>query len=367
MTRNAYAWIFLIVALQSSCTFFQPSKKEQETLKKIEQIWTLCDDDLASATKECVSMQKAVYTSSEYVRMKYDLLTIRIRDKNYMVASSPDSIKKISQYMEKHGTDIDRMRAFFYMGGIYDDLHDGPHAIECALKALSYAKPHERCDTSTTLRCYSLLSNIYRKLDNPQEAICVSKKGLAFAEQAKYPTCWYAMDIAFSYEKQEDTRNALVYCEKAYRSFLSEKNRLANLPVALEIMYFFAQNNEYGKVDTLAQILKSIPECEHSYNYHFAKASMYEAKDEMDSAITYFTQDISHTPSPWRKQAALSHLFHIHRKRGDYKQATEYAMLYMENKRAIDKTEQLEWTRNAKGMFEYQRNKEKEERLTRGK
>ena len=66
-------------------------------------------------------LEGIVYTSSEYTRMKYDLLNIRLRYKCSIPISSADSIKKITSYMEKHGTGKDRMRAYYYMGGILED------------------------------------------------------------------------------------------------------------------------------------------------------------------------------------------------------------------------------------------------------
>ena len=96
--------------------------REKEIANHIEQVWQLSDSDLSTATSQWQSLQNAVYTRSEYTRMKYDLLSVRIRDKNDMLPSSVDSIKKIAHYMEQHGTGRDIMRAYYYLGSIYEEL-----------------------------------------------------------------------------------------------------------------------------------------------------------------------------------------------------------------------------------------------------
>mgnify|MGYP001750359816 CR=1 FL=1 len=62
-----------------SCT--SKSNKEKDVLNQIEKAWVLSDDNIDSAITLSDSLRNAVYTSSEYARMKFDLLNIRIRYK----------------------------------------------------------------------------------------------------------------------------------------------------------------------------------------------------------------------------------------------------------------------------------------------
>ena len=204
----------LIMFFVISCTSYK--KKDAANLDRIESVWKLSDQDIESAITECDAMQNAIYTSSEYVRMKYDLLTIRLRDKSYMTPSSPDSIKKITAYMEKHGSKKDLMRTYYYMGSVYDELHDSPRAVEYTLKSLAYISQPLSCDTAIALKGYSQLSAIYRNQDNAQGAIEVSLKGLKIAEEAGLVNCWYIMDVATAYKEVGDGEKCLEYCHKAY-------------------------------------------------------------------------------------------------------------------------------------------------------
>ncbi|MGM9620792.1 MAG: hypothetical protein ACI3X4_04980 [Bacteroidaceae bacterium] len=361
MTRFTAPFCLMLLITIMSCT--SPlRKKDKDTLYQIEQVWTLSDRDLDSAIAVSKSLEGTVYTSSEYTRMKYDLLNIRIRYKRNIPASSADSIRKIVSYMEQHGTGKDKMRAYYYMGGIYDDLHDSPRAVEYALKSLEYVEFPHSCDTIIAQMCYSMLSEIYRKQRNTQEAINMALAGLRLAEQTGKTRCWYIMDVATSYNWADDKEECMEYCRKAYKKLLEEKDYRKNMPIASEMMFLFAQDGDYGKVDTLDAILKDIPEHKHSHIYHHSKGIVYEEKGELDSALAYYNKDLS-ISSPRERSATLSHMFLIYRYQGDYQKATECALQYQNGMRDLHRAEEQEWTRNAKGMYDYQKDKEREETL----
>lgn len=129
-------------------------------------------------------------------------------------------------------------------------------------------------------------------------------------------------------------------------------------------MYIFARAGKLKEADTLETILNNTPNHEQSYNYYFAKGAVNEARGNLDSAIVCYIHDLE-CSSLQEKQPSLSHLFSIYRKQGDYERATEYAQQYQDNALAINKAKQQEWIRNAKGMYDYQRDKEREETLAR--
>ncbi len=355
-------WVGILMTL-ASCA--HQSRREKETLSKIEQIWDLSDHDLTSASQKCRLIQNAVYTCSDYTRMRYDLLCIRIRDKSNMPPSSIDSTRKVTTFMERRGSKKDIMRAYYYMASAYEELNDNPHSVEYTLKSLELAKDKQACDTAIALKCYSQLSYIYRRLHNPQESINMALTGLRLAEQAGLADAWYIMDAATSYKTAGNSDKCISYCEKAYQQLFKEKQDQANAPLISEMTQYFLEYKEYNKVDTLISLLEVIPEHEFTQEYNFAKAAVYEARGETDSAIAYYTKDLTYAPNPSLRQASTFHLFSLYYHQNKYELAAKYALQYIRNKQATDKAEQREWTRNAKGLYSYQKDKEHEEALTR--
>lgn len=353
--------LFWLAILTIAISCADERKRENRILAQIEHAWNVSDTNLDSAITLCNSLRNPVYRSSEYTRMKFDLLEIRIRYKRDFPAT-PDSIRTVTTYMEKHGTPRDKMRAYYYLGGIYDDLNDSPKAVEYALKSLSYLHDVQYCDTSIAQMDYSMLVNIYTRQRNLQEAIDMGLASIRLTEKKGTTRSWYIMDVVSSYNWVGDTINRRKYLKKAYERLLEEKDFKKNLDIAAEMMLLFAKDKEFGKVDTLAVILRNIPGHELSYDYNHAMGVVYEENGQIDSAIKYYTKNLDKTP-PRLKQASLSHLFLIHRARGDYEKATEYAQQYQNGMRALNEADQQEWTRNAKGMYDYQKNKEEEEAI----
>lgn len=160
--HKTQVWLYVILAaIITSCS--PVSRREKDNLQKIDEAWDMSDHNLDSSIILFQNIQNSVYRSTEYVRMKYDLLGIRLRDKSYMMPTSADSIKRITEFMEKHGSKKDCMRAYYYMGATYADLNDSPRAVESTLKALSYREGEQSCDTAIAIKCYSHLSDIYRR------------------------------------------------------------------------------------------------------------------------------------------------------------------------------------------------------------
>ena len=82
---------FLVLCLTPLFYSCDGSKEEQQMLDGIEQTWQLCETSLPDASVRADRLRDSVRWSSEYVRQKFNLLSIRLRDKNHIIPSSPDS------------------------------------------------------------------------------------------------------------------------------------------------------------------------------------------------------------------------------------------------------------------------------------
>ena len=61
--------------------------------------------------------------------------------------------------------------------------------------------------------------------------------------------CWYIMDVATSYLLAGDKKKGMEYCRKAYEKLKEENSYKKSMSVASEMMYLFAREKDYGKVD----------------------------------------------------------------------------------------------------------------------
>ena len=122
-------------------------KDDELLLNSIEQAWQLCETSLKDAGARAEALRDSVRQSSEYTRQKYDLLTIRLRDKLDIVPSSPDSAKQTLSYFEGRKNAVDKERAYYYLGSAYRDLKDYPRAVSLFLKAADVAEQSKDADT----------------------------------------------------------------------------------------------------------------------------------------------------------------------------------------------------------------------------
>lgn len=73
---------------------------------------------------------------SEQVRMEYELMLIQALDKTlHPLTSYKTKIDSVVSYFQKKGTDLQRARAYYYMGGYYRDKQKRSDAINWYQKA----------------------------------------------------------------------------------------------------------------------------------------------------------------------------------------------------------------------------------------
>ena len=170
-------------------------------------------------------LRDSVRHSSEYVRQKYDLLTIRLRDKNDMMPSSPDSALQMMSYFESRQNAVDKERACYYMGSTYRDLKDYPRAVSCFLKAIDVAENSKEADTLIWQNALSQLRYLYMLQLNYEEELNMalqavklaspspSQGGVNSSGKKSYNLGWYLMDAASAYKHLNDTLHCLQYCD----------------------------------------------------------------------------------------------------------------------------------------------------------
>jgi len=169
---------FCLLGLLLSCS---ENEEEQQLLNSIEQTWQQCETSLPDARMRAGRLRDSVRLSSEYVRQKYNLLTIRLRDKYDVVSSSPDSAMQVLTYFAKRKDAIDKERAYYYMGSAYRDLKDYPRAMSHFLTAVDIAKHSKAADTLIWQNSLSQLRNLYMLGLNYEEELNVALQAVALA------------------------------------------------------------------------------------------------------------------------------------------------------------------------------------------
>ena len=156
MKRTCCIFVALLTLL--SC---REDKGDRQLLSSIEQTWQQCEISLPEAGARTERLRDSVRRSSEYVQQKYNLLSIRLRDKYQIIPSSPDSAIQAMSYFAKRKNAIDQERAYYYLGSAYRDLKDYPRAVGYFLKAVDVASQSKTVDSLIWQYSLSQLTFLY--------------------------------------------------------------------------------------------------------------------------------------------------------------------------------------------------------------
>lgn len=332
---------------------------DKELIDRIEKLWLRSDNSAEDAVKEAELLEQEMSNGSELVKMKYDLLNIRLRDKLYIIPSSDDSIRTICDYFEEHGTVFDKARAHYYMLRTYRDLHDSPRAIVNGLKALDYAKSMNERDTLLLTHIYSNLSELFYNQLNVDEAI-----HMALEYKNLYPNDpWAIMDVASAYQEGEDTLNAKKYYVNAYNLMMKDSTMITHLSCYYELLGIFSMFKDEQKSQKLYYRLCNLPETERPSNYDIALGLYHKEHNNIDSALYYFKHRYDNADNWAGRCDAASQIMECYHKIGEYAQAAEYAMKFRQANDSVIIERQFELTRNAQAEYKYNRDREEEAQI----
>ena len=348
---------FCLLGVLLSCS---ENEEEQQLLNSIEQTWQQCETSLPDARMRAGRLRDSVRLSSEYVRQKYNLLTIRLRDKYDVVSSSPDSAMQALTYFAKRKDAIDKERAYYYMGSAYRDLKDYPRAMSHFLTAVDIAKHSKAADTLIWQNSLSQLRNLYMLGLNYEEELNVALQAVELARQSgKNPGC-YLTDVASAYKHMNDTVHCLLYCDQAYEAIQEECFPTKYGKDLSYLLAIYSNYQRYEKVDTLLQHLSQLPKDRRPHNYELCLAKFHENAGHTDSAIAHYRSYYDNVKEIVGRYEASAGLQHCYLRKGDLRQAAEWGCHLYETNDSIIAQRAFEETQRARNTYIYYRDKEKE-------
>ena len=362
-TMKHTLFIFIIAmagALLCSCG---DNKDERRLLDSIEEVWQQCETSLPEAKARAEKLRDSVRTSSEYVRQKYNLLQIRLRDKCDVIPASPDSALKTLEYFDGRKNAVDKERAYYYMGSAYRDLKDYPRAMSHFLIAEDIAKQAKGADTLIWQNSLSQLRHLYMLGLNYEEELNVALQAVELAKQSGKNLGWCLMDVASAYHHLNDTTQCLKYCNLSYDVYQKERFPLKYGGYFAYMMAIYSKYNHFEKVDTLLQHLMPLPEALRPHNYELSLAKCHEYANNTDSAILHYKTYYDKGRSIAGRYEASAGLQRCYMQREDYRLAAQWGCRLYETNDSIIAQRAFEQTQRARDEYVYHRDKEEEQAI----
>ena len=364
MKRNALhiCCLWLTAVVLCSCS---RRAEEARWLGMIEEAWQASETDLDRASEMAGAMADSVFLASECVRMHYDLLRIRIRDKKDCIPTSADSIRQVVRYMDRHGSERDRMRAYYYMGSVFRDLHDSPRAIVNFMKSARLAEESREADTLMLIKCHAQLGGLYQQQLNYEEGLAEALKEYELAEKVGRVTPWILMDVEAAYNMVGNHKKRLEYTDMAYELMVRDSSLPIRPGIQTTMLTIYSVEKRKDRADSLLQVVKAIPAHKRPHNYNRSIGQYYSSFGQPDSAAKYDLRQLETTKLTGSKMWSAARLMHYYHDKGDDREAMRYARIYQKANDSLSVERQFEQTKKARGEYLYQQDQEREDALQR--
>ena len=331
-----------------------------EKLPLLTEIQLLGDTLPTQALLKLDSIKPFFNNESEYMRNKLALLNIRLHDKAFILHTSDSIIKQLCRYFEKNGTAAELQEAYYYMGSVYRDLNDYPNAVTAFLKAIDVAESNKDADTYILQTSYTQLAYLYSELFDQKEALEAMVKGLNVAEANCNATDRTYMSVAGFYYDLKDTANTILYCTKAMEFVKKEGICKDNADLVAKAMSSFAKCGYKDDAVSCFNMLNTLKENERPHNYLSAISVYYEECVSVDSAAIIKIKQFEKSGNIETLYNVTKWLTVYYSNKGDYENATKYAVLHIRINNTLIKNRNIEGTDKARNIFQYKRDKEKE-------
>lgn len=347
--------LFIVILFFTSC-----SQQNEALLLSLSQIQDLGEEYPRQAIKKLDSIKSCFDKESSYMKNKLALLDIRLRDKAYIMHTKDDSIKAICSFFDKHGTAIERQEAYYYMGSVYRDINDYPNAVTSFLKSISISKKNENFDVAILNCAYSQLSFIYKQQLNYQEALNIILDGVAVAEKNGLEDERLYMSVCHRYSDLNDTLLSIKYANIVLQMIEKRGISKNNADILSSAMGIFSAYGYKNNADICYKMLKQLPETSMPFNYLTNLTYYLTNFVSIDSAALARLELYNTTDMVESKYDATRWLTHYYAHKKEYKEATMWAINFMNANNELIEKRQFEHTTNAKNFFQYQRDKEEE-------
>ena len=297
---------------------------------------------------------------NEYLRSKYALLGVRLRDKAFITHTNDSVINLLYDYFINDGNSCEKQEVCYYMGSVYRDLHDTPRAVKYFLEAIQVAETETNIDSAILVASYSQLSNIYIKIFNYDEALIASIKALHIAESAGIETERDFANVASCYSKLNDIEGSIRYSKIILKRIIKKDDIKNNADIIAKRLADFAKFGYKAEADYCYALLQHLPEDARPKNYLINLAVYCKNCVSPDSAAAVFHRIQESDKSIAQQYNSTQFLMKYYASLGNYEEATRFALLFSDANRNLLKDMNVEQTLNARNEFQYIRDRDKE-------
>ena len=299
------------------------------------------------------SLRPQMEQEGERVRMYYQLLCVKARDKAYLPHTSDSLVLEVLRYYEDKQDRLHLPEAYYYAGRVASDLGDAPQALDYFQQALDAMPEGEMTDLRS--RTISQMGTLFSAQGLYKEALKMRQEsfrcdsllndsiGLAFSLR----------DIGLSYHDLEEHELELPYYLRAYQ--ISTAIRQANLIHSIQRCLANAYSEQGQYEEALRYVRKALAGISGPGRNAICLTAgfIYHALGMKDSAAWYY-QEILRLNYPQTQRIAYGNLGQLAVERGDPAAALALFRKYVNLTDSLSLVSDSESIRRMNALYNYQ-------------
>lgn len=302
------------------------------------------------------SMLDSVYTdmvnAAEYDRMKYELLRVRLNDKNNVIPNSNKMVEILANYFNSNGTIQEKQEAYYYAGSVYRDLDDTPRALENFYKSIEVIKENAECDTILLRNTYSNLYCLFTNVQDDSTALEMAQKEYSLSCKIGNKSVNTIMHLAESLIDMKMTKKAQTYLNEAFDSIRLERNASEDNYIYI-ILYDLSKVGMRGKASECYNLIKRRKLKRNDTFVTYIYGNYYELINQLDSAIVCYERIFSEGNDEYAMYDVSKDLFRLYSHKGNLSEANRYGAEFIKYSKILDLSKNQKLAATVNNKYKY--------------
>ena len=345
----------LLLASFVTCTDYG-SDREISRMDVIKQLGN-SHPQLALASYD--SLKDEFTKGSTYVRNKYTLLGIHLRDKAELLHTSDSCIRRLVPYFEKKGTIREMQEAYYYAGSVYRDLQDTPRSLEYFLKSAACTEKGET-DSVMLRNCYSQLCAMYTKVQDYGNALQMAKAEYEVARSIGTLDGITMIQLGNAYMRTDSFPQAT----EVMRMMLTENDTTNLTPdILCDLLYYFSLTDDTANARFCYTRFVDMPE-RHPIKaqQHISLGKYFLLLGLTDSSAQHYQLALEQGDSICKYDACRK-LFHLYEDCGEKEEVYKYASEFLRISTCLDLGMRQEQAATINNQYQYYKDKQEEDSI----
>lgn len=350
--------LYYLICLIWVLTFTSCRDSDNKLLSKLDQIYLMANVDYEYAGRQLDSLTLPVRDASDYVRNRYDLMEIRLKDKADKIPSSDHMILRLADYFEKCGDERDKQVVYYYAGSVYRDLSDTPRSVYFFLKSDSVAIKSAFADSLLLRNTYSNLYFLLHQVQDYERALKYAKKEYNLSESLHSIDSNTLNHLGMAYVYLNKRQEARKWFDKELELIRREKPEDYRDPgnysdAVLSLLFNYAYLGDKDKADECYQMSQKLTVPGRYTDKNIVMAEYFKLVGQVDSCILCYNKILDDDKNDFSKYDATKNLFQIYYNQGDYERASEFARHYVQVSESIDFGKRQSLAATVNNQFQY--------------